>query len=301
VSTVALLLAGGVAFFVGAALLAVTAALRSNRGTVQVLQRLCAAAAIILIAASATPLPLWLYIAIGALLILWCVVDLAKLPPSRRHLRTVVRVALPLALAVAVACEWRGLAADALPPGNHHRLFVIGDSMSAPDVAGQVPWPQRVANAHNLDLTNLARAGATTAAARAQADQLGDQDGVVVVAIGGNDMIGGNPVADFRRDLDHILSVATAHGRPVIMLELPLLPWWIRYGYVQRHLAARYGVHLIPKRHFAAVLAQRGNTTDGLHLSARGHEALAQIIWPYVSPACAAGTIASNGSTEVSQ
>jgi len=68
------------------------------------------------------------------------------------------------------------------------------------------------------------------------------------------------------------------------MFELPLLPHWISYGRIQRQLARRYGVLLIPKRYFTQVLSGANATSDGLHLSQLGAERMAAFVAQTLSP-----------------
>ena len=82
---------------------------------------------------------------------------------------------------------------------------------------------------------------------------------------------------EFAKNLDELLYLATAKARTVVLMELPLPPFFNNYGRVQRTLAARYGVPLIPRRRFTAVLAHSGGTLDGLHLSA-GHQRMAEMV-----------------------
>lgn len=59
------------------------------------------------------------------------------------------------------------------------------------------------------------------------------------------------------------------------MFELPLPPLGFAYGRIQRRLARRYGVRLIPKRHLSGLLFNEVTTLDGLHLSEEGHRRMA--------------------------
>ncbi len=63
------------------------------------------------------------------------------------------------------------------------------------------------------------------------------------------------------------------------MFELPLLPFHSGYGEVQRTLAKKYNVILIPKKVLTNVIGADGNTLDGLHLSQQGHDALARAVF----------------------
>ena len=62
------------------------------------------------------------------------------------------------------------------------------------------------------------------------------------------------------------------------MFELPLPPFHHLYGRIQRKLARQFGVVLIPKRYFAKVLASPENTSDGLHLSEKGANLMADTV-----------------------
>jgi acyl-CoA thioesterase-1 len=67
-----------------------------------------------------------------------------------------------------------------------------------------------------------------------------------------------------------------------VMLELPLPPTFNRFGEIQRRLARRHNVVLIPKRYFASVLVGEEATLDGLHLSPSGHRKMAEMVWQMV-------------------
>ena len=68
------------------------------------------------------------------------------------------------------------------------------------------------------------------------------------------------------------------------MFELPLPPFCNDYGRVQRLLAAKYGVLLIPKRLLMAVLREEDSTVDSIHLTRRGHQRMANIVWSLIEP-----------------
>jgi lysophospholipase L1-like esterase len=99
---------------------------------------------------------------------------------------------------------------------------------------------------------------------------------VVLVELGGNDLLGGATVEAFAANLRRLFRQTTGEGRSLVMFELPLLPLQNRYGKVQRQVSAEFGVRLIPRRILAGAVALPGHTTDGLHLSATGHRWLAE-------------------------
>jgi lysophospholipase L1-like esterase len=97
----------------------------------------------------------------------------------------------------------------------------------------------------------------------------------VFLEIGGNDLFAPTPPAQFRGDLAELLNKVVRPNRTVIMLELPLFPWDARYGRIQRELARSFSVVLIPKRFFVGILRDKGSTLDLAHLSAQGHQKMA--------------------------
>src|SRR5450755_4892187 len=82
----------------------------------------------------------------------------------------------------------------------------------------------------------------------------------------------------FDKNLNATLSRWTMPGRTLVLFELPLLPNRIAYGQIQRRLAAKYGVWLIPKRYFTEILGGANATSDGLHLSESGAHRMATLV-----------------------
>jgi lysophospholipase L1-like esterase len=102
--------------------------------------------------------------------------------------------------------------------------------------------------------------------------------------MGGNDLIGGVPSIQFGRSLDALLQKVTAPDRTVVMFELSLLPDRISYGQIQRRLAKKYGVWLIPKRYFTGVIGGANATSDGLHLLPEGTRRMATVVADALAP-----------------
>jgi acyl-CoA thioesterase-1 len=135
-----------------------------------------------------------------------------------------------------------------------------------------------------VPVKNLARAGADTIEAQSMAHEITPEDRVVLLEIGGNDMLAGTPSGQFLKALDTLLSKVSQPGRTVAMFELPLLPNKMAYGQIQRRLAAKYGVWLIPKRFFVDVIGGANATSDGLHLSDAGTHRMAVLVAQALSP-----------------
>lgn len=158
-------------------------------------------------------------------------------------------------------------------------LSVVGDSITAGLNDGEDTWPRKVARQTGIQVLDASQPGATLKSALRQVELLNPLDAdVLVLEIGGNDLLEGLPVDVFDRDLDRLLAACQKAGRQTVMFELPLPPLSTRYGAAQRCRARRYGVPLIPRRQFLGVLTASGATVDGIHLSQTGQGRLASLV-----------------------
>jgi lysophospholipase L1-like esterase len=126
---------------------------------------------------------------------------------------------------------------------------------------------------------DLSFGGATVNSASSQIQQISRSNAIVFIEIGGNDLFERTPYNLFEEGLSQILKKATKSGRLAVMLELPLRPQDIQYGRIQRRLAKKYGVVLVPKHFFARIFATKGATVDLVHLSPVGHRLMAERVW----------------------
>jgi acyl-CoA thioesterase I len=177
-------------------------------------------------------------------------------------------------------------------PGDH--LVVLGDSISA-GIDPRVPtWPVILQRKYGIAVKNLSRPGAGAAEARIMAAKVTREDTVVLIEIGGNDLLSGVPAHEFGQALDSLLRRLAAPERTLVMFELPLLPHWISYGQIQRRLSKRYGVFLIPKHYLTNVLSGADATSDGLHLSAVGAQRMAALVVDVLSSVLKPAVMSSN-------
>jgi acyl-CoA hydrolase len=278
VSWVLHLFASGAAYFLGIAL--VLASLGLEFGTrSRAVGSLAAWCGVSFIALSAIPSPWLLYALFAVAVSAWRLSQ----GPRRGYFRACV-LASVLAL-TTVEAPSRIMPRMPLQAGA--RMVVLGDSISAGLGASDAgTWPARIASTHRVPVVNLARAGATTSAALDQAGRIPPGPAVVVVEIGGNDLLAGRPAQAFRAALAALLGAIQAPDRRILMLELPLLPLQNPYGSVQREMARAHGAALVPRRLLADALFGRDHTLeDGLHLSPSGQEWLAVELWRVLEPA----------------
>ncbi len=105
------------------------------------------------------------------------------------------------------------------------RLIVIGDSISAGlDDSTEDTWPQLLEQATKIEVLNLSRAGATVNETNKTLTQNWNQiplpPGLVLLEMGGNDVLGGTDLQAFETQLDQLLrQLRTDHD--VVMFELP--------------------------------------------------------------------------------
>lgn len=283
--------AGGDAFFLGLALLmtaALAAAWRDGR-RIRVGFRLATIGAWIVIAASGTPLPLWFY-GLGLLLTGLSFWPRRVAPEASKSDRRFRIVAGLLVCWGAAGAAWEF--SYRLPPhltddARYDTLVVIGDSVSAGLIGeGERTWPKQFRERYLDRVIDLSAAGATARSGLRQAQSLNRRaeavNAVVLIEIGGNDYFELVPPADFATDLDRLLTALDRPGRQLLMMELPLPPFYNAYGHVQRQLAAKHRVPLISKRDFARVVFTPDATRDTVHLSETGHGLFAEMVWDHL-------------------
>jgi acyl-CoA thioesterase-1 len=164
-------------------------------------------------------------------------------------------------------------------PAADSTLMVIGDSVTAGLNDREDTWPRQLSREWNVNVVDASQPGATLKSARKQNLQFGSRSGLVILEIGGNNLLEGLPADQFEQDLDELLSdVLRPPGRKAILFELPLPPFHARYGSAQRRQARRHDVVLVPKRMFAQLLTSQGATVDGIHLSKQGQTHMKSLI-----------------------
>jgi acyl-CoA thioesterase-1 len=167
-----------------------------------------------------------------------------------------------------------------LPHLGWPALEVIGDSLTAGmGQPGVTTWPKLLEAHHEIAIHDHSEMGANVQSAAKQAAAVSPDAQLVLLEIGGNDILGETTPKEFEAGLDRLLAKISNSGRVVVLLELPLPPSYNVFGLIQRRLAKRYGVYLVPKRVVLAVLEVEGSTVDTVHLSQAGHQRMANAVW----------------------
>lgn len=240
---------------------------------------------LVLIALSSTAIPYWHYGVAGSASAVWLVAVSLNRLTQFRWLPWVTVVTVLVALLWEIPFQ----ITPTLEPTTSREMTVIGDSVTAG--VGKLPdserWPGLLAAEHNLTIHDHSRAGETTgsALARIRRGEFRIESPVVFLEIGGNDVLGPTTVSQFEEDLDQLLAEVSSPDRQVMMLELPLPPFYNGFGLAQRRLARKHNVLLIPRRIFLSVLAAEESTLDTIHLSGEGQRRMAACVWQIVRPA----------------
>jgi acyl-CoA thioesterase-1 len=230
---------------------------------------------IIFVILSSTPISIWLYI-------MWCVLSLVSLAANHlNHIHAKITMVKLISTLVTFILSLLLLGFEVpyyLTPTislKNTNIYVIGDSLSAGTEKKEINWPAYLAKNIGLNITNLAQAGATVETAQQQVNKIPATGLTVIVEIGGNDLLGQCNASEFRKRLDSLLKFLRSQNHQIIMFELPLPPFHNEFGSAQRELAKEYKVTLIPKRFLTNIFVMKNGTLDGIHLSEKGHQVLA--------------------------
>ncbi|MEM7387765.1 MAG: GDSL-type esterase/lipase family protein, partial [Verrucomicrobiota bacterium] len=259
-------IASGQSFFSGILLVLVSVFLTASEGRMaRSLAFVFFVLGTVAVYVSSAGLPFPLYAVAGAAILFWLIAVLSG------RWRFPAGVFLVLVGVSAVATELPYHSGGSLKGAGSARSFaVIGDSITAGigRLEASRRWPRLLDERHQLEIQDLSRAGATVGSALKRVEERSRIDSpVVILEIGGNDLIRLTPPDVFERRLELLILKVMAPGRQLIMFELPLPPFRHSYSRTQRTLARKYGITLIPKRFFLDILAEESATVDSIHLS----------------------------------
>ena len=229
----------------------------------------------LLVLLSATPLPVWAYV-------IWLVSALAGVVLFNRSTawRRLQRWVCVVLFASTIGCFTLEVPYHRSPQLSIQEgttIYVLGDSISVGMGADDRSWAEVLQEMTGFSVVNLALAGATVEGAIDQAGGISESNSLVIIEIGGNDLLGETDAAAFGRSLDRLVA-SLAREHKILVVELPLFPFGNAFGEAQRRVVGKYDLSMLPKRCFTRVLGMPGSTSDGLHLTQKGHDAMAAII-----------------------
>ncbi|HEY0664894.1 MAG TPA: GDSL-type esterase/lipase family protein [Gallionella sp.] len=190
---------------------------------------------------------------------------------------------LLFAVLLAVGCG-KEARVDALPAGS--RVLALGDSLTAgAGVTSDEAWPALLAGRTGWEVTNGGVSGDTSAAALRRLPSLLEQHDpvLVLVTLGGNDMLRRIPRQETVANLEQIIAQIRAHGAMPLLLATPQPS--IAGAVFQnlsapdfyREIAEAQQVELIEDA-IPDVLSDPQLKGDPLHPSTAGHQRLSEQI-----------------------
>jgi acyl-CoA thioesterase I len=272
----------GQAFFTGIVLLIAAAgcSLKPMRYP-QRLIKFTVVPGLLLIAISSTPIPYAYYAFAICVTVGWIIATYTK-----RYRRTAA-IVFATAWMTAALIEARYHTVPIVGASPDRTLTVIGDSVTA-GIGGDEKsetWPRILAREHDLQVQDISHMGDTAASALKRVTTQGIRSSNIIIEIGGNDLLGSTTPSQFRADLDGLLKAVESSDRQIVMFELPLPPFCHEFGRLQRTLAHKHRVKLIPKRVFLSIVAGSDSTLDSIHLSQTGHQKMSDLVWNVIRPA----------------
>ena len=195
----------------------------------------------------------------------------------------------------AVSCTTAPLGASGLPARvATRRVVVLGDSLAvspAPAVSFPAILQGRMFDLHlPWTVTNGGVRGDTTQGGlRRMEPLLGDDVGVLVVALGANDGVRGVDLAAIEQNLSAIIERAQSRGIAVLLCGMETPPFrGLQYSFgfheIYPRLASKYTVPLVPFLLSGVVLNSEMNGPDGVHPNEAGAERIANSVWPHLRP-----------------
>jgi len=199
--------------------------------------------------------------------------------PARPSFRRLVL----LALAIAFAAMLDGCGAPRESPlAAGTAVLVVGDSITAGyGVDAAEAWPAKLAERTGWNVIAAGVNGDRTAGGRARLPDLLDEHApaLVIIELGGNDMLRGVGDAEIVDNLDAMIAAVRTRGGKVALIAAPRPTalgalTGLAAASFYRETAQRAKIPLIEKA-LPAVLSDASLKLDALHPNATGHRALA--------------------------
>lgn len=187
---------------------------------------------------------------------------------------------------VLAMLAWPASAAD-------RTIVVVGDSLSSGYGLGAgASWvallEERLEHeAYGYEVVNASIAGDTTAGGLARLPRLLErhEPAVVIIELGGNDGLRGQPVSRLRDNLARMIELAVHARAEVLLLGIQIPPnygtaYTTQFSGVYGELAERYDVGLVPFLMKDVALDATRMQGDGIHPNAAGQAPMLDNVWP---------------------
>ena len=177
-------------------------------------------------------------------------------------------------------------------------ILVFGDSISAGYGLPHVDqgWVELLktrlkAQGYGYQVVNASVSGETTAGGLARLPRALElhQPSIVIIELGGNDGLRALPIAQFRENLNQLVTLAAASGAKVLLLGMRMPPnygpqYTEQFAKVFSDLAREKKVPAVPFLLTDIALNQNLLQGDDIHPNAEGQPILLNNVWPALQP-----------------
>jgi acyl-CoA thioesterase-1 len=205
-----------------------------------------------------------------------------------------VRTRLALVLIALITLVVSASAAERSGRQGERVIVALGDSLTAGfGVAPDEAWPARLAarlarEGYAYRVVNAGVSGDTSAGALRRVDwALRSRPDLVIVAVGANDGLRGQPAAVVRQNLEAIVRRLREAGTQVLLAGMRLPPnygstYTREFAAVYTDVAQRTRTPLVPFLLDGVAAVPALNLPDGIHPNAEGHGVIVERLWPHV-------------------
>jgi len=175
-------------------------------------------------------------------------------------------------------------------------IVVVGDSLSSGyGLTAEQSWVSMLrerldSEAYGYDVVNASIAGDTSAGGVARLPRLlaAHSPAVVVIELGGNDGLRGQPVDTLRSNLAKMIELSQQGGARVLLAGMQIPPnlgpaYGQAFAAVYRELAMRYHVALVDFLLAGVALHPELMQADGIHANAAGQKIVFENVWRVLS------------------
>ena len=175
-------------------------------------------------------------------------------------------------------------------------IVVVGDSLSSGyGLTAEQSWVSMLrerldSEAYGYDVVNASIAGDTSAGGLARLPRLlaAHSPTVVVIELGGNDGLRGQPVDTLRSNLAKMIELSQHGGARVLLAGMQIPPnlgpaYGQAFAAVYRELAMRYHVALVDFLLAGVALHPELMQADGIHANAAGQKIVFENVWRVLS------------------
>lgn len=193
------------------------------------------------------------------------------------------KLVLLLISVAAISATWwhysRVVIVNAHPSGAN--VIAFGDSLTKGVGAGPgEDYPAQLAQLAGVNVLNRGVPGETTALAlkRLERDVLTQNPRIVIVCLGGNDLLQRQPISQTFANLEEIVTKIQGKGALVILVGIKGLVLADNHGPEYKKLASKRGAVFVPDV-LSGILSDPKLKSDQIHPNAQGYKIVAQRIY----------------------